>query len=179
MLRSAQVYLAPLSITELPQLFDWINEREQVLFNAPYYPVTESKHKQWFENVQQRNDIVIFGIRLLENNKLIGTCQLHSIQNIHRSAELQIRLGEVSERSKGYGTEAIDLLLNFAFKDLNLNRVYLHVFSTNIRAIRVYEKCGFIKEGIWRQGAYIDGQYLDVVAMAILKKDWLKVSQDS
>ena len=75
----------------------------------------------------------------------------------------------------GYGTDAIHLLLNFAFKDLNLNRVYLHVFETNERALRFYEKCGFIKEGVLRQAAYIDGHYLNVLVMAILETDWLQV----
>ncbi|MBM4447576.1 MAG: GNAT family N-acetyltransferase [Chloroflexi bacterium] len=169
--RSENVALTSLTVDDLPTLAAWINDREQVLFNAPYKPVHEGQHKAWFESMQNRNDIVIFGIRLLKSNKLIGTCQLHSIDHIHRSAELQIRLGEVAERGHGYGTEAVRLLLDFAFKDLNLNRVYLHVFATNAAALRTYEKVGFACEGLLRQAAYIDSRYVDVVVMGILQEE--------
>jgi len=172
MLKSVHLALTSLSLDDLPTLSTWINEREQVLFNAPYKPVHEGQHKAWFESIQNCKDMVIFGIRLLENNKLIGSCQLHSIDHVHRSAELQIRLGEVAERDHGYGTEATQLLLDFAFKDLNLNRVYLHVFATNAAAIRTYEKVGFMREGLLRQAAYIDSCYVDVVIMGVLREDY-------
>ncbi len=111
---------------------------------------------------------MIFGIRLLEGGSLIGTCQLHAIDPIHRTAELQIRIAP-SHHGQGYGTEAVGLLLDHAFKDLNLHRVQLHVFATNARAIRVYEKAGFAREGVLLEAAYIDGKYVDVVVMGVLR----------
>lgn len=167
-----QIKLTELHRDDSATLFQWINDRDQVLFNAPYKPVHESQHQAWFESILKRDDVVIFGIRLIETNELIGTCQLHSINPISRAAELQIRLGEVSERGKGYGTEAIQLLLQFGFKDLNLNRIYLHVFSANTPAIRLYEKSGFIREGLLRQAVYIDGHYEDVLLMGILRDEF-------
>ena len=174
MLKSAHLVLTPPTVADLPIMFNWINDREQVLFNAPYKPVTEEQHKSWFESLQQRGDIVIFGIRLLESNKLIGTCQLHSINFIHHCTELQIRIGEPTQRGQGYGTEAVRLLMGFAFKDLNLHRVYLHVFSTNAAAIRLYEKVGFVHEGLLRKAAHIDGAYVDVVLMGILRDEYVR-----
>lgn len=174
MLKSEHVVLTPLTPADLPLMFDWINDREQVLFNAPYKPISEGQHERWFEAIQQRNDVVIFGIRLLDTDKLIGSCQLHGLNWVHRSAELQIRIGEVSARRQGYGTQAVRLLLDFAFKDLNLHRVYLHVFSTNAAAIRVYEKVGFVREGLLRQAAHIDGEYIDVQVMGILREEYVK-----
>jgi RimJ/RimL family protein N-acetyltransferase len=172
MLKAEHIALAPLDNDDLPSLMSWINDREQVLFNAPYKPVHESQHKAWFESIQQRNDIVIFGIRLLRDNQLIGSCQLHSIDHVHRSAELQIRIGDTLQRGQGYGVEAVRLLLDFAFKDLNLHRVYLHVFSSNTAAIRVYEKVGFVREGLLRKAAHINGEYVDVVVMGILREEY-------
>lgn len=173
MLRKKHIILTPLDADDLPKLWGWINEREQVLFNAPYKPVHENQHREWFEAVQRRNDIVIFGIRLRETNMLIGVCQLRNIDYIHRNAELQIRIGEVAQRGQGYRTEAVKLLLDFAFKDLNLHRVSLHVFGGNLAAVRAYEKAGFVKEGLLRHAAHIDGQYVDVHVMGILREGYV------
>lgn len=174
MLKSSHVALTPLMPEDMPLLFDWINDREQVLFNSSYKPVHWEQHKEWFEAIQGRADMVIFGIRLHDTNKLIGSCQLHGIHQIHRSAELQIRLGDISERGHGYGSEAVHLLLNFGFKDLNLHRIYLHVFAANTAAIKTYEKTGFMYEGLLRQSAFIDNNYMDMIVMSILREDYVK-----
>jgi RimJ/RimL family protein N-acetyltransferase len=172
MLKSKQITLTPLRPGDLPEMYDWINNRGLVILNGPYKPVSAAQHEAWFNGIQQRADVAIFAIRLLEDDKLIGSCQLHSINHTHRSAELQIRLGDTSQHGKGYGTEAVLLLLEFAFKDLNLHRVYLHVFSSNLAAIRVYKKTGFVKEGVLREAAYIDGEYKDVAVMAMLQEEY-------
>jgi RimJ/RimL family protein N-acetyltransferase len=170
--KTAQVVLTPVTTADLPVLLDWINDREQVLFNSPYKPVSRQQHEEWFAAVQRRSDMVLFGVRLTETAELIGTCQLHTIHPVHRSAELQIRLGKTSQRRKGYGTQAVRLLLEFAFRDLNLRRVYLHVFATNLAALRVYEKVGFTREGLLREAAFINGEYVDVVVMGILLEEY-------
>jgi RimJ/RimL family protein N-acetyltransferase len=172
MKNSNHIHLDALTEEDIAILFCWINDREQVLFNAPYKPVHEGSHRAWFESIQQRSDLVMFAIRLCKSNKLIGSCQLHSITPVHRSAELQIRLGDVTEHGHGYGTEATKKLLDFAFNDLNLHRVYLHVFSNNIVAIRMYKKIGFVQEGILRKAAYINGTYIDVLVMGLLREEY-------
>ncbi len=169
MLRGRHVALAPLRDADSPVLFAWINEREEVLRNAPYHPVHEADHRSWFDAVRQRADTVIFGIRTLDGDRLVGSCQLSGIDRRHGTAELQIRLGEVSARGRGWGTEAVGLLVRHAFADLGLHRVVLHVLAGNAAAIRVYEKAGFVREGVLREAAYIDGRRLDLVVMALLR----------
>ena len=171
MRKGQQVGLTPLQAADAALLFEWINEREQVLLNSAYRPVHGASHEAWFANVLGRSDIVIFGIRLLSEDRLIGTCQLHSIHPVHRSAELQIRIGDVAARGAGRGTEAVQLLLAFAFEDLNLERVFLNVFADNTAALRAYEKAGFVREGVLRQAAYVDGRYRDVAIMSVLRRD--------
>ena len=168
------VVLGPLMDADLPVLFRWINEPDQVHWNAAYHPVSETDHRQWFDSVRRRNDISIFAIRTLSDKRLIGSCQLHHIDPVHRSAELQIRIGDQDERGRGLGTDAVTQLLRFGFDDLNLHRVYLHVFANNAAAIRAYEKAGFRREGVLKEAAHIDGRYVDVVAMGILRGEFEK-----
>jgi diamine N-acetyltransferase len=172
MLKSGEVALIALTENHLPDLFEWINEREQVLLNAAYRPVNEEAHRAWFSSLHARKDVVIFGIKIQKTDMLIGTCQLQNINYIHRNAEMRIRIGKQSEREQGYGTEAIRLILDFAFKDLNLHRVYLYVFKTNVIALHVYKKVGFVQEGLLRKGAHINGEYVDVVVMGILREEY-------
>ncbi len=172
--KSHRVMLTTLTPADSQILWKWINSRQEVLLNAPYKPIAVSQHQAWLEKIQNSNDLVIFGIRLKKTQKLIGTCQLHSIHYIHRSAELQIRVGEPAYRGNGYGTEAVELLLDFAFKDLNLQRVYLHVFKKNESALRLYEKLGFAREGVLRKAAHIDGKYVDVIVMGILREEYAR-----
>ena len=152
-------------------LFKWINTRSDVLLSAPYKPVHERSHDQWFETVRKRPDAVIFAIRKKRSGRLIGYCQLHDISLVHRSAELQIRLGDAAERGKGYGSQATRALIEFAFTDLNLRRVYLHVLRTNTAAVGMYRKLGFSREGLLRQAVFIGGRYVDLVLMSILKRE--------
>ncbi|MBK8125690.1 MAG: GNAT family N-acetyltransferase [Elusimicrobia bacterium] len=166
------IYLDTLKDDDLGLMFQWINNREEVIASAPYKPVPIHEHKRWFEEIQKKDDVVIFGIRLIKNNILIGSCQLHSIHKIHKDAELQIRIGDLEQREKGHGSEAMRLLLRFGFKDLNLHRIWLRVFSTNQRAIRLYEKAGFAREGILRQAAFINGGYVDVWVMGMLAEEF-------
>jgi|SRR5262249_51393120 len=171
MLKGRDIVLTPLIADDSPTMFAWINDRQDVLFNAPYRPVSEPEHAAWFHAVQQRADTVIFAIRLTKKGTLVGSCQLHSISPVHRTAELQIRLGEPTARRQGYGTEAARLLLDFAFNDLGLGRVSLRVFASNEAALRTYEKVGFVREGVLRKAAYIDGHHEDVVIMGILREE--------
>lgn len=167
-----RVTLSPVYESDIPVLHEWINDRELVLSSAPYQAVSETSHQAWFESIEKRTDIALFGIRLVETGKLIGTCQLCGIHPIHRNAELRIRIGELDQQGKGYGDEAVCLLLRHAFSDLNLERVYLHVFATNQRAVKLYEHVGFVREGVLRRAAHIDGGYVDVVVMGILREEF-------
>jgi RimJ/RimL family protein N-acetyltransferase len=169
---SHSVAIGPLLDEDLSVLFEWINRPDQVHWNSAYRPVTETDHREWFDAIRRRGDVAIFAIRVMPEKRLIGSCQLRGIDPVHHHAELQIRIGEVGERGKGHGTEAVRLLLRFGFRDLNLHRIYLNVFAHNAAAIRAYEKAGLRREGVLRQAAHIDGKYVDVVVMAILRDEF-------
>ncbi len=167
------IELAPISTDDAERLYEWINDRELVLLSSAYSPVHEPNHEEWFEQIRSREDVVIFAIRLLDGGELVGSCQLRDIDPRHRTAELLIRIGPEEARGRGVGTQAVQLLLDHAFNDLDLARVHLKVFGGNERALRVYEKAGMRREGTLRKAVYLDGERVDVVVMAILRDEHL------
>jgi RimJ/RimL family protein N-acetyltransferase len=171
-IRGERVTLGALLDADIALLFDWINERPEVVTSAPYHPVHYSNHMDWFDAIRVRDDAVIFAVRTIDEDELIGYCQLHSIHPIHRSAELQMRIGNPAARGKGYGPEAMRLLMMHGFEDLNLWRIYGSAFVTNERALNADRKAGFTFEGRLRDAAFIDGEFVDMVVMSILKPDF-------
>jgi RimJ/RimL family protein N-acetyltransferase len=168
----SRVMLTPITNADAPALFAWINDRDLVLFNAPYRPVHEPTHREWLSGLSRRKDVVALGIRLVRGGRLIGVCQLTGINPVARSADLQIRIGDARSRGKGLGLEAVRLLLAVGFRDLNLHRIALQVFANNARAIRTYERAGFRDEGTLREAAFIDGEFVAVRLMAILEGEF-------
>lgn len=163
-----RVTLSPITMADAPVLFKWINDRKLVLFNSAYRPVHERTHREWLQGLAARQDLVAFAVRTVPGRRLIGTCQLTSISATHRSADLQIRMGDDRTRGQGLGLAAVRQLVEFGFRDLNLNRIALQVFATNGRAIKTYERAGFTIEGLLREAAFVDGEFIDVVVMSIL-----------
>jgi len=172
MIKGKKVSLGPLRDTDSHTLFGWINERELVVNSSNYRPIHRQSHDDWFSRIQRNESVRIFAIRENSENDLIGSCQLHSIDLLNSGAELQIRIGRDSDRGKGYGSEAVDLLLRHAFLDLGLHRVYLEVYESNQAAIRSYEKVGFRTEGVMQDANFVDGKYRNIVLMAILQNEW-------
>lgn len=165
----ASVVLTETRPEDKEALFRWINDPATVRFNAPYRPVGWESHSAWFGGLGSNPSRIEFAIRRRGSPEIIGLLQLLDIHPVHRSAELVIRIGEEGRRGQGYGSEAVKLALQFAWNDLNLNRVWLRVFASNKRAVRAYEKAGLEQEGRMRKAAFIDGAWLDEIIMAALK----------
>lgn len=104
--------------------------------------------------------------------RCIGACRLHHLSEPDRSATFAIGLFDVSRLSRGIGTEAGELVLAYAFDVLGLHRVDLKVLDYNGRAIRCYEKCGFRKDGLLRENAFIEGKFASDWVMSILEHEW-------
>ena len=163
------VILTEIRPSDAEPLFRWVNEPALVRMHGPYRPVSWSSHQRWTETLDENSTNVFFAIRLEQDGPAIGLISLRNIHPVHRSAELFVRIGAHDLRGKGYGTTAIRQAIDFAFGDLNLERVYLHVLADNAAAVRVYEKAGLMVEGRLRRGAYINGKWHDVLLMARLR----------
>jgi len=168
MITGETIALTELRLSDSNTLLRWINDPETVRFNAPFTPVHESRHAVWFDGIEADPSRIVFAIRGLGEPRIIGLVQLADINPIHRSAELIIRIGEERDRNRGAGSEAVRLATSFAFRDRNLQRVWLRVFADNRRAIRAYEKAGLQVEGTLRRAAFIGGLWRDETIMAIL-----------
>ena len=113
-----------------------------------------------------------FQLRTVSEEKFIGFANLWGFNWSSQSCMLAIGIGEPDFRGRGYGTEGLDLLVSYAFRELNMHRVGLVVFAFNERALHVYERYGFVHEGRIREGNYRDGSYFDVIQMGILRPEW-------
>ncbi len=120
------------------------------------------------------NDNFYFHLRTLESNQLIGFVVLFNLKWRNQSAEMAIGIGEQAFRGKGYGRDALTLILNYAFSELCLNRVGLTVLGYNARAIKAYERVGFQHEGTYRQAIQRSGQRYDLLLYGILYEEWQK-----
>lgn len=109
---------------------------------------------------------------VLNDGRGIGSVSLHDIVETDRNAMLAIGISSADDMDRGYGTEAIKLVLAHGFNSMNLHRIDLRVLSRNKRAIRAYEKCGFTHEGIKRESALIDGKWEQDVFMSILEHEF-------
>jgi len=142
MVQGMALALEPLRDEDSDALFAWINDRELVELSAVFRPVSRAEHDAWFADVRRRGDVLIRAIR--EDGRLVGTCQLIVDGD---EAELRVRIGAADARGRGLGTEAVRRLAAQGFAELALRRIWLQVFAVNARAIRVYEKVGFMRCG--------------------------------
>jgi RimJ/RimL family protein N-acetyltransferase len=163
------VYLRPLELTDLDRTFRWHNDPKLYeLLVSPFRHVSRTAEEEWIrKKMQFSNAELQLAICLTEGQEHIGNIHLRNIDWMSRTAETGVFIGESKYWSKGYGGQAMRLLLRHAFNDLGLLRVWLTVFDDNVRAIRSYEKCGFVVEGTLRKHAFKLGRFKNLVYMGI------------
>jgi RimJ/RimL family protein N-acetyltransferase len=113
-----------------------------------------------------------YGIRTLAEDRLIGTVGLWEIEWSNAVASLSIGIGHRDDWGKGYGSDALRLILAYAFRELNLHRLTLTVLAYNERAIRLYERSGFQREGVLREFGQRDGRRYDMYVYGLLRPEW-------
>ncbi len=169
--------------SDIPRFVTWLNDPEVIAGILVRYPISQADEEGWFDRMLTRpTDERVMGIEAREiapdgspeTWSLIGSCAFDHIDWRVHSAEFGILIGEKSFWNRGYGTAAVRLLAKHGFETLNLNRIFLHVFETNPRAIRAYEKAGFRLEVRERQAEYRNGRYNDMLLMSLLKEEYDK-----
>jgi RimJ/RimL family protein N-acetyltransferase len=159
----------------------YMNSEYQRLLNSSIHPMQSPKAAlKWMEEEvgEMSPASYFFSIRTLAEDKLIGELGLDVVTWPGRDAFVGLGIGETEYWSKGYGTDVMNILLRFAFTEINLKRVTLTVFEYNPRAIRSYEKAGFRHEGRKRQLLNREGKRWDELYMGILREEWLELNRD-
>ena len=163
-------YLSPLNLEDAEQYTVWLNDMEvtenlQLISSV----ISIDGEKELLKKLAQEHN---YGIVDITTNQLIGNVGFVDINHLHRTAEIGIFIGDKSYWGNGYGQEALSLLLDYAFKKLNLHSILLRVYDFNQRAIACYEKIGFRKIGEIRDGLIRNMEYHNVVLMDILPADF-------
>ncbi len=187
MISSPTVRLRAMERADLPSFVSWLNDPEVILNLELFMPMSSLDEDAWFDEQmkieKEQRPLAVDALVAPETPAapeaqaekswtLIGNGGLFDIRWRARSAELGIAIGDKRYWNQGFGTQTMRLLVDHGFGMLNLNRIYLRVVSTNARAIRVYEKVGFVHEGCQRQADFKNGHYVDVLMMSILRSEW-------
>lgn len=167
-----RIYFRPLEVEDEPLLKRFVNDPANWRFLRHSPPLNGAREREWIESLGKSNSDYAFGITVKQGDRLIGVVGLHQVNLVNRSAVFGINVGDASYQGRGYGREATELVLRYAFEELNLNRVELSVYADNWRAIRMYQKVGFVQEGCARQARYSNGRYQDEYRFAILRSEW-------
>lgn len=170
-----RIYLSPKSVSDetIDKFTEWMNDFQVTDYTGRSGQITTFQgEKEWLEGSVKNTCNRNFDIIDLAMDKIIGTVGLEDIKSIERSAVLGIFIGENSHRSNGYGTEAINLILEYGFKYLNLHSIRLDLLNVNERAHKCYLKCGFKDTGCSREAIFINGKYYDKLHMDILENEF-------
>ena len=173
-IRGERVYLRPAERADLPVFVRWFSDAAVTRNLGMRSPLSMPLEERWFDHMlgEQGKSQYHFVICLLDDGRPIGTIGFHHIDFENGKGEFGITIGEKDEQNKGYGTDALNALCDFGFGALRLERIDLHVYAGNDRAMRSYQKAGFTLEGTLRRAQFQEGRFLDVNRMALLRDEW-------
>lgn len=174
-----RVRLGVLTHEDAPVIAGWEDDTDflRLVDASPARPRTVEEVIRWMDSLHKSSTDFVFGIRLLADDALIGWIALDGILWSQQVGGLAVGIGRRDARGKGYGAEALRLLLDFAFDELNLHRVQLTVFAYNQRAIRLYERLGFQHEGTYREFLQRGGQRHHMLLYGLLRHEWEATAQ--
>lgn len=181
LLQGEKVRLTALTKDDAREMVRWYQDVDFMrLYDAEVArPKSLEQVQKQIEAEQGDQTLFLFAIRPAAGQQLIGTVGLEGILWTQGTAWLNIAIGDMAHRGKGYGTAAMRLMLDYAFDELNLYRIQLTVFAYNERAIALYEKLGFQREGAFREFLHRNGQRYDMILFGLLRHEWQSSQQAS
>jgi diamine N-acetyltransferase len=167
------VSLGPIRREHIPLYLRWINDFGTTrMLGLPPRPMTLEQEIAWFEQAASSGAQPLFTIYERATGRPIGNCGLHEVDHHNRRTVVGIMIGEPDARGRGLGTEAMRLLLDYAFTVLGMHSVMLTVFEYNLAGRRCYEKVGFREIGRRRESRWYNGRFWDEISMDILTSEF-------
>lgn len=176
-LQNEKLVLRVIEKDDLSLALRWFNDAEVIQYLQMYLPMTRAAEEKWLERVSLSETNMVFVIEAKSddrNSTPIGSCGLHDIKWKDRQATIGIAIGEKEYWNGGFGTEAVKLLVEYAFCQLNLHRISSSVYDFNARSLAMQKKIGFVIEGRRRQAIFKNGAYADEIVLGLLKEEWKK-----
>lgn len=173
-LRGRSVFLRAPERADIDTFVRWFNDGEMLAFIGMRAPMSHALEERWFDHMldAEGKTIYTFVICMREDGRPIGTIGFFDLSVLNGTAEFGISIGEKELWGRGLGTDAVEVLIDFGFGELRLERIELQVYDYNPRARRSYEKVGFTFEGTKRHATYRAGKYCDVHVMSMLRDEW-------
>lgn len=173
-LEGENIYLRPLCESDIDGKYrNWLNDSEVCGGNSHCrFPVTPNHLREYINSIEKNQNNLILAIIWKKNNQHIGNVSIQNINYISRMGEFAILIGEKDYWNKKCGKEAMALVINHSFKNLNLNRIYCGTYENNIGMRKLAENMGFKQEGIRRQADFKEGKFIDVIEYGLLKSEW-------
>lgn len=170
-MEDGRIYLRLMTREDTEKIIRWRNSeevRKQFIYQQNF---TVESHENWIKTMVETGKVVQMMIVLNEGDRPIGSVYVRDIDMEHKKAEYGIFIGEPDCLGKGYGTEAAELMIEYAFEFLGIHKLMLRVYAENERAIKSYEKAGFQKEAYLKDDVFVRGKYRDIVLMAVINQE--------
>lgn len=174
MFNSERIFLRKVTEQDVETYHQWRNDTDVMKNTSPELDIfTLAESEEFIRNISKSSNSKSYIISLKERDKSIGMVSLINIDYKNQNAECIIDIGEKDYWGNGFGQETMQLLINYSFLEMNLHKVYLRVFSFNERAIKLYERIGFVKEGELKEQLFRNGKWHGIISMAIFQEDQL------
>lgn len=169
-----KIKLTSMMDKDIPIIEKWYNDADfsRYFDTVSAFPHTQIEINTSLNEIKKSNDKYSFAIRDKESGSIVGTCGFENIQWNNSTAVVYIGIGNMEYRNKGIGREALNLLLEFGFFELNLYRLQLNVIEYNEKAIKLYELTGFKREGVYREFIKRDGRRFNMYLYGLLRNEW-------
>jgi len=170
-----KLYFSPIDVNDLEIFTDWMSDETVIRgLGSSNKNLTEMSEKNYLEKIASNPNSHQFSIILKANDKLIGTYSLHEIDFLNGFCLVGGFIGDIEDRNKGYGTEALTMICDYAFNVLNIKNIVGQVYSFNKPSIKSYEKVGFKLAGTIIKNYFYRGNYHDEYYYQMSREDFYK-----
>ena len=171
-IQGKNVVLRAISMKDANLLMELINDAEtEKMLGGSSFPVSLEGQEKWIAAQTGRTDVLRCIVALKENEEGIGTVILSDIDTKNGVAQVHIKMDKQRGRGKGYGSDALNTIVNYAFGEMRLNCIYADVLEYNTVSQKLFEKCGFLRDGVLRSRVFKGGRYINVVSYSRLNED--------